>query len=66
MAKFVKCVAANGEEILLNINAVKKILRYDRTERADVLEDFDGNMYDCKCCIEGCEYDDAQRCIVEI
>ena len=48
--KFVKCYefdANRNEEILLNLNCVKKVRRITRDECADVVEDMDGNFYEC-------------------
>lgn len=49
MKSFIKCRGVNVDTgiILLAEDAIKRIYRTDREERADILEDFDGNFYEC-------------------
>ena len=44
---FVKCKGKDGETVLLNADRIKLIRRHYREERADVIEDADGNLYEC-------------------
>lgn len=46
--KFVRVVKLNtGEEMLLALQVIKVIYREDSDERASIVEDYDGNLYEC-------------------
>jgi hypothetical protein len=59
-------VEPGGEEILLNLDYVKKIRRIDRVERADIVEDFDGKHYECRMKCGDCTCIGYQDCIIDI
>lgn len=63
MMRFIRCKNMDGDTILLAEYAVKYISRVDRDERADVLHDYDGNVYECYDEIMACPSWDA--CIEE-
>lgn len=65
--KFVNCKEfPGGEEILLNLECVKKIRRWNQMDRKPILEDKDGKMYTCYIANRGEIFYDLNSCLVEM
>lgn len=64
MAKFVNVVnIENGKPLEVALNSVRKVHREDQEERASIIEDYNGHLYECV--HEYLQYPKLADCIVE-
>ena len=65
MNRFIRvCELDSGDVVLINMNYVKVVRRVDREERADIIEDCNGKMYEC--CHDYIFCPSVKDCIVEL
>ena len=64
MSKYIRVRDFNGNEQLIAMNSVRAVHRVDREERADIVEDYNGRMYECF--HDLIQWPSVKDCIVEL